>query len=308
MKFFASASTLITIVVAAQSAFAQAPPPPPPAPPPGEAEVGAAAEKTSGPILPNMLPSRIGGTVDVRADYTYFGESSGLDLDVMLGFTLHGQYIAQQGYGGYVSIPYYYASFDDESDNGAGNLEVGGLYRLPQGAESEILLRGAFALDTAGNAGGLLSPFSQLAPRFYDAYPTGFAATWLKLEGSYRHSSGNLRLALSGGFDVPLGQDEGEFITINVDALGKAALSAGIENPGFSAAVGLVFLQTIGAEGDDESELGLNLTGSVPINPATALYFNFGLPALEDNLFDPPAGQDAFAVWALGAGVRAAIN
>src|SRR5688572_32932295 len=51
-----------------------APPPPPPPPPDGGGDVRALpTERTPGPILPNMLPTRIGATVDVRLDYTAFG-------------------------------------------------------------------------------------------------------------------------------------------------------------------------------------------------------------------------------------------
>lgn len=334
MRFFrVSGFALFAVVVAAQSAFARpdpsmgeaeppppppdptgsaAPPPPPPPPPSGASDVAAPAAKTSGTILPNMLPSRIGATIDVRVDYSHFSEGflGGGDL-FLLGFNLHGQYIAPQGYGGYLTIPYFYARIEDDgidgpetqSENGAGNLELGGLYRLPQSETTEILLRGGFALDTAGNVGGFLTPFSQLAPRLYDAYPTGFAATWLKAEASLRHSSGNLVLAASGGFDVPLGQDDGEgTLTVNVDAVAKAAISAGIENPGFGLSAGFVFLAAIGTNDDDnETVMGLNLLANFPINAATALYATFGLPDLEDN-------ADEFDLWAVGAGVRAAIN
>ncbi|MDQ3341665.1 MAG: hypothetical protein M4D80_41465 [Myxococcota bacterium] len=241
-------------------------------------------------------------------DYTQFSEGSFLDGITILGFVLHGQYIAPENYGGYVQIPYYYASFDsgdggNESDNGAGNIEVGGLYRLPQGANQEILLRGGIALDTAGQQGGFLAPFSQIGPRFYDAYTTGFGATWLRGEGSFRHNSGNLRLAASGGIDVPVGQGDGEDgLSINVDALGKAAVSAGFEQPGgFGAAIGFVFMAAIGAENsDDDTAFGLNATVNFPINPSTAIYGAFGWPAIDDE-------NEDLDIWAVGAGVRAAV-
>ena len=276
--------------------------PPPPPPPTGGTDVGAPVNpKAHGPILPNMLPTRVGATIDFRMDYTSFSEGSGLDL-TMFGFVLHGQYIAPENYGGYVQIPYYYASFDDESDNGAGNIELGGLYKLPQGENQEILLRGGVALDTAGNAGGLFAPFSQLGPRFYDAYVTGFGATWLRGEASFRHSSGNLRLAASGGFDVPVGQGDGEDgFTVNVDALGKAALSAGIEQPGFGAAIGFVFMAAIGSEdSEDDTAFGLNATVNVPVSPSMAIYGAFGWPSIDDE-------NEDLDIWAVGAGLRAAV-
>jgi hypothetical protein len=331
MKFtLVSGSALLGVAFLANAAFAQlppdpeggeqspppppptdpvaAPPPPPPPPPSGSADVGAPANpKAHGMILPNMLPSRLGATIDFRMDYTQFSEGSGLDI-TMFGFVLHGQYIAPENYGGYVQIPYYYASFGDDgeggsdSDNGAGNIEIGGLYRLPQGESQEILLRAGVALDTAGQAGGLFAPFSQLGPRFYDAYATGFGATWLRGEGSFRHSAGNLRLAASAGFDVPVGQGDGEDgFTINVDALGKAALSAGIEQPGFGAAIGFVFMAAIGSDdSEDDTAFGLNATVHVPINPSTAIYGAFGWPSIDDD-------NEDLDIWAVGAGVRAAV-
>ena len=325
MKFtLVSGSALLGVAFLANAAFAQLPPdpeggeaspppppptdpnaqppPPPPPPPSGAPDVGAPANpKAHGTILPNMLPTRVGATIDVRMDYTQFSEGSGLDITV-LGWVLHGQYIAPENYGGYVSIPYYYASFGEDSDNGAGNIELGGLYRLPQGESQEILLRGGVALDTAGQAGGLFAPISQLGPRFYDAYVTGFGATWLRGEGSFRHSSGTLRLAASAGIDVPVGQGDGEDgFTVNVDALGKLAVSAGIEQPGFGAAIGFVFMAALGAEdSDDETTLGLNATVHVPINPTMAIYGSFGWPSIDDENED----LDIFAV---GAGLRAAV-
>lgn len=323
MKFsLVSGCTLFALGLSISTAFAQPdpdpatgePPPPPdttapdplaspPPPPPSTGPAvtpGTPAEKTHGPILPNMLPSRLGATVDFRADYSHFAES-GIDDITLMGFVLHGQYILPEGYGFYGSIPYYYADVGDESDNGAGNFEIGGLFRMPQGEMQEILLRAGIALDTAGNAGGIFAPFSQIGPRFYDAYATGFGATWIRAEGSFRHSQGNLRLAASAGFDIPVGQDDGDGLTINVDALGKAAVSAGIEQPGFGAAVGFVFLYAIGApdESDDETSVGLNATIDVPINPGMAIYGAFGWPAIDDN--------DDLDIFAIGAGVRAAI-
>jgi hypothetical protein len=320
MKFtLVSGSALVGVALFANAAFAQLPDPegepppppptsdpnagqamPPPPPPSGSPDVAAPANaKLVGPILPNMLPSRIGATVDVRMDYTQFSEGSGLDITVF-GFVLHGQYIAPENYGGYLQIPYYYASFGDESDNGAGNIELGGLYRLPQGENQEILLRGGIALDTAGNAGGLFAPISQLGPRFYDVYPTGFGATWLRGEASFRHASGNLRLGASGGFDVPVGQDD-EDIFNTVDAIGKVAVSAGFEQPGFGAAIGFVFLAAIGSEdSEEETAIGLNASFNVPINPSTAIYGAFGWPSIDDD-------NEDLDIWAIGAGVRAAV-
>ena len=127
MKFsLVSGCTLFALGLSAATAFAQpdpatGEPPPPPdqtapdplaSPPPPPPNTGApatrgapVAAKTSGAILPNMLPSRVGATGDFRADYSFFGDDSGLDELTVMGFVLHGQYILPDGYGGYASIP-----------------------------------------------------------------------------------------------------------------------------------------------------------------------------------------------------------
>jgi hypothetical protein len=326
MKFsLVSGCTLFTLGFGVATAFAQphpdpatgeppppdtttpdplASPPPPPPPPPNTnapATPGVPAEKTHGAILPNMLPSRLGATIDFRADYTAFNDEGLGDSDpTVMGFNLYGQYLLPEGYGGYASIPYYYVDkllFDD-SDNGAGNIEIGGLYRIPQNETQELLLRVGVALDTAGQLGGAFAPISQLSPRFYDAYTAGLGATWFKGEGSFRLSQGNLRLAASAGIDLPVGRDDDED---DFDAIGKAAVSAGFDQGSFGAGVGFVLLYALGApEGsDDETSMGVNATINVPINPATAIYGAFGWPAIDDN--------DDLDIFAIGVGVRAAI-
>jgi hypothetical protein len=311
------------ILVSAQSALAQpdpvptdpagapepppdpvaAPPPPPPPttttpPPPPGGEVVAVDARKVGVVLPNMLPDRIGATVDIRGDYTHSDEGGlfGGDDVTLLGFTLWGQYLTAQGYGGYVQLPYYYVSAGDNSDKGIGNLEVGGLYRIPNGESSVILLRGGFALDTAGQAGAFGAPFSQLAPRLYDAYPTGLESTWLRAEGSFRHNAGDIFLGVAGAIDVPLGGGD-EFDEI--DALGKVAGSVGFRAGTATFAVGLVNLTAIGSESDDDNILGANVTAAFDVNPSVAVYGAFGYPDLEDNELD---------LFGIGIGVRIAAN
>ncbi len=306
---------IITTLLAARTALAQAPgepappppepapspnppPPPPPAPtPPGATDVGPAPTLTAGPILPNLLPTRLGTTIDARLDYTHF-DNAGLDLDPLIGFLLHAQYLTAKGYGGYAELPYYYTGADIPNNNnkGIGNLEVGGLYVMKQGPNSELMLRGAIDLNSGGQSGGLLAPFTQLAVRLHDAYPTGFDTEWGRAAVSFHHSEGAIRLGAAVGFDLPFDNDG-----LNVDGLATLAVSVGVEQPGVGFAVGYVMLQAIGSDSDDDNISGLNLSADVSINPTMKVYAQFGLPDLENNL-------DEFDIWGVGAGLRVAVN
>jgi hypothetical protein len=293
---------LFAVTLVAPLAFAQEPPPPPP-PDPSMQQPGTdvvAAQPGPGAILPNMLPTRIGGTVDARADYSNFNDELFSDI-FLLGITLHGQYIWPENYGAYISMPYYYAS-DEESEQGFGNIELGGLYRLPQGPGNELLLRGAIALNTADNFGSIFAPYSQLSPRLYDAYTTGLDRTWFKAEGSYRHSQGNLHVGISAGADIPVGGDDGEGGS-ELDGILKAAASVGFQEPGsVGFGVGVTSLYALGVDGDDDNPIfGFNATLSVPVSPTMSIYGAFGLPDLENNI-------DEFDLFGIGAGLRAAIN
>ena len=282
------------------------PPPPATAPPPGEQPV--VNTRVVGPILPNMLPARVGATIDIRGDYTYTSQDDALFGELfLLAFNFYGSYITPQGFGGYAQSPYWYARTtgdgEDFSDKGVGNLEVGGLYLLPQGPTSQILLRAGIALDTASSVGAFISPFSALAPRLYDAYPTGFASTWGRGEGSFRHSSGNLHLGASVGVDVPItsADEEEDGISIDIDAIGKAAISASMDAGGASVGLGFVMMQAFGVDSDDERIFGLNANVAFPINPTMSLYGSFGFPDLENN-------TEELSIFGFGAGIRIAAQ
>lgn len=292
--------TVVAVVLAAPTAFAQPDPmAPPPPPPPGAPEAaGSGAAAPVGPILPNMVPTRVGATLEFRADYSNFSDGGLFGDDLfLLGFNLYGQYIWPRNYGAYIQMPYYYASANDDSEQGLGNIELGGLYKLPQGPNSEVLLRGGFALDSAGNVDGFLAPLAAISPRLYDAYPTGFAQNWLRLEGSFRHTEGTLHLGASAGFDLPFGGDE----DTGLDGLAKLAVSAGVDAGDVGLSIGYVMLQAIGTDDDDDNISGLNAVASFPLGPTMTLYGAFGLPDLENNI-------DEFDLWAIGAGVRGSIN
>ena len=281
------------------------PPPPPPPTPQPEPTPGTdvvPAGKVAGAVLPNFLDTRRGATVDVRGDYTQFSNGSGLSdsIDPVLAFTLHGQWISpSQGYGGYVTLPYYYVDGDvvPDQNKGIGNLELGGLYSMKQGGNSELLLRGAFVVDSGGMSGGILGLLSQVSPRLKDAYTTGLDTNWARVGGSFHHAEGALRIAAGAGFDFPLDSSARD----NFDGLAHGEISVGIEQPGFGAAVGYVILIAVGTDSSDKTISGLNVSADVPISPAMKLYGAFGLPDLENN-------ADKFDIWSVGVGLRAAVN
>lgn len=292
---------LSAATVMAPLAFAQEPPPPPPPDPSMQGTDVVPSQPEGGAILPNMLPTRIGATIDVRVDYANINDDLLEDV-FLLGMTAHAQYIAPEGYGGYLSLPYYYGSNDDVTEQGIGNIELGGLYRIPSGPGNVLLLRGGVALNTADDEGAFLSPYAQLSPRLYDAYPTGFDKTWLKGEGSYRHDQGNLRVGLSAGVDVPVGDSDEGLINLDIDALAKAAVSFGVQEPGsVGFGVGLTMLYAIGGEGDEDPVFGFNATVDVPVSPTMSVYGAFGLPDLDDNI-------DEFDLFGVGVGLQVAVK
>ncbi len=284
-----SCLTSVLLLVPAM-AFAQEPPPP-------------AVEPASVPgvqsLLPNLLSTAPGGTVDARLDYTH--DNAGSDDLTLFGLTLHGQYLTPQGYGGYVSAPFSYASGNGDSRSGLGNLEVGGLYALRTSETMDVLLRGGIALDTADDDGTLLVPISQISPRLTDAFTTGFNTTWGRAQAQVRTSSGTLRLGALGGVDVPISgdlKDAGAF-----DALLDIAVSAGIEEPGFGIGVGFSMIQVIGddSSSDDDNISSFNATIDFPVGPKARVFGTLGIPDL-DNISDN--GADLFAI---GTGVRVGI-
>lgn len=305
----------LLVLAFATPAFAQDPatdPPPPPSttpPPPLPAEPGDPAAMPPpapelpggrtpiGPVLPNMLPTRLGATVDVRADYTYFDVDDD-DFDLfLLAMNFYASYLVPEGYGGYIQLPYWYGSGNDDSESGIGNLEVGGLYVVRQGPASEILLRGGIALDTAGATGSLLAPLANTGPRSYDAHALGLASMWGRGEGSFRHRSGNVALAASAGIDVPLTSDEDELFNAgDIDAIGKLAFAIGIDTGSGSLSVGAFGMQAFGVDDEDERVFGANVTAAFAVSPTMQLYGAIGIPNLEENF-------DNETVLGIGAGL-----
>jgi len=247
----------------------------------------AAAQPAAQAPLPNLLSSSVGGTGELRFDYTNF-DNLLFDDVTFIAFNAHVQYISPRGAGGYFQLPFVYASGNDESETEIGNIQLGGLYAIRSGS-LDILLRGGIALDTASEDGEFLVPFGNVLPRLADFPSTGFDTNWLRLGGQVRHASGNLRIGGTVGFEIPLDDEE-----VEGDAALSLGGSIGFEQPGgFGAGFGILLLQNLGDDVGDDNTVGLNVTAGTAIGASAHLFGALGLN-LEDDV-------DGFSI---GIGVR----
>lgn len=258
-------------------------------PPPGAAPIVAVAA-TSG-VLPNLLSTAAGTTIDLQADYISIDGADGITF---LAMKAHGQFISSGGAGGYASLPFTYLTGDDlpESVQGIGNLEVGALYAIRSNPQLDVLLRGGVSLNTADEEDAELLLYGHLFPRLTDVFTqAGLDTTWARVQGSMVHSSGNIRLGGMAGADVPISgeaQDE-------IDALVNVAVSAGFQQGNVGAAIGLTMVQTVGLS-DEQNYSGLNLTGNFAAGPTTRIIGSLGFNV----------GGDEFEIdgFSLGVGLR----
>lgn len=268
------------LIVVAGNAFAQ--------PPPGPMIEGPSNETQS--VLPNLLATSAGGTLDARIDFTLNGED---DL-LLFATNLHGQYISPGGLGGYASVPFIYASADGESESALGNLEVGGLYAIRSSPTTDVLLRGGIALDTADEDDIILILAGQLSPKLTDIYASGFATTWARAQGQLRHASGNLRIGAAAGFDLPI---DGLAEEAGFDGALNLSASIGIHGPSAGFGVGFALIKAMSdADTDDTTFTSINATVDFPIGARSRFFGTFGYPEPDENEFD---------VFAVGAGIRA---
>jgi hypothetical protein len=247
-------------------------------------------------VLPNLLSTAPGGTVDARMDFTLDGEDDDNSL-TLFAVNLHGQFISPGGLGGYVALPFFYASANGESRNGIGNLEVGGLYAVRQGIDTDILLRGGIALDTASDEDILFLVAAQLSPKLLDLYTSGFDTTWGRAQASVRHAAGDIRIGGAVGFDLPidgLAADAAGF-----DGAITAAGSVGFQGPSVGLGVGFAMVKVLtDADTDDDTFTSINATIDFPVGEKMRFFGAFGYPEPDDNDFD---------VFSIGAGIRAGM-
>jgi len=242
-------------------------------------------------VLPAVLPTATGATFDGRLDYVHLSESD--NAPTIFALKLHGQYVAPQGIGGYLSLPVAYVSDDGESDSYVGNIELGGLYMF-RGANVDAYARVGAALDVGANdeIDTFVLPIVSLTAHPADAVTTGFGSSWLRAGGGARFTSGALVLGGSLGVDVPIG--DSEFVE-NLDNLLNLSVAVGLTQPGFGVAVGFTVVELLG-EGDNDSLKTVQVTGDFEIAPQMRLYGVLGA-----NFDDDSEG------FSLGAGVRATL-
>lgn len=178
------------------------------------------------------------------------------DLDgTLTTFRVGGQFVTPQGFGGYLGFNSTYVTEDDEGEDdddefGAGNIEVGGLYRLST-ADPRLALtfRAGLTLPTADeeDEGALLNYLGMLRARASDAISALPEVTALRVGFAPTFRTGNVFLRGDVGFDIPIDQPENEF-TDELDPTYHVDLAAGIRGGAFA---GTAALTTFGATGSN---------------------------------------------------------
>jgi hypothetical protein len=245
-------------------------------------------------VLPNLLSTAPGGTVDARMDFTLDASDSDNDL-TLFAVNLHGQFISPGGLGGYVAAPFVYASVDGESESGLGNLEVGGLYALRQTIDTDILLRGGIAIDTTSQEDIGIIVAGQLSPKLLDVYASSLNTTWGRAQAQVRHAAGSLRLGGSIGFDLPISGDGAD--AEGFDGLLNAAASIGMQGPSVAFGFGFALVKILSDGTGDDTLTSLNATVDFPVGEKMRFFGAFGYPEFDD--------ENDFDVFAIGAGIRA---
>lgn len=249
-------------------------------------------------VMPGILSTADGGSIDLRGDYTH------VDLDgdpTLFGFTASGQYVTPGGFGVYGSVPFVYAAQDNllgqrNSESGIGNLELGGLFVKRNSPELDIYGQGGIALDTADNDVAIAAPLALFVPQPYNSLPSALNSDWLRLHGGIR-TKGALQVGVSGGLDFPLDGD----LRDSINSVFVLSGALGIQQPGFGLSGGLTYVLVSGdgsANASNDDTLGLNVILDFDIGPKAKLFGAFGL-----NLDD---ANDNLG-FSLGFGARLAI-
>jgi hypothetical protein len=279
---FGLAFSAVTLL--APVAFAQAPPPDPSMQPPGA--VAETASPVVQSILPNLFSTAPGVTAELRADYS---DIDGIDSTIFNALA-HVQFLTPQGFGAYVRVPFGYVESDGADGfgfgaSGLGNIEVGGLYVSQVGPQTELLVRGGVAIDTASEDDSIGLLLSTILPRMIDAYATGLETTWARGQVQLRHAMDNLRFGGAVGFDVPIAGDGAD--AEGFDGAINAVFAGGLQQGQLGIGVAFVLLRPITedqGESDDGDEFikGLNLGADWAVDPKIRLFTQLGL-SLEDN-------------------------
>jgi hypothetical protein len=153
-------------------------------------------------------------TLNVDFAYVAYEEPPNTDVTVM-GFTLSGQYVTPQGFGGYLSLPLSYLSGEnlilglvDDSELALGNLEIGGLWSKYLTDHAAIVLHAGFALPTAADEGIALFQALASSPRYGDLVQRVPRSTWFRLGFSPMGRAGKLFWRADVGIDLALEEDD----------------------------------------------------------------------------------------------------
>lgn len=242
------------------------------------------------PILPNLLSTRTGTTLDLGFDYI---DLDGVSDVYLFAVRLHGQFLTEQGMGGYVLAPLAILSSDADDDTQLGNVEVGGLYRTQQPSGMAVMLRGGVSIDTQDEPSldeldsAFLNLFAHSIPRPTDAFTiAGINTTWGRAQVQVTQRQNNIVFGGMLGADVPIAGDVAD--ADDLTALVNGAAAVGYQDPKFGGAIGLTFVQSV-SDGDDEMIKNVFLHGNMAINPSARIYGGFGLPLDGEDLVDGTA-------------------
>ena len=276
MQVFQTAFVVASCLLIGSAAAEPAPPAAKPAPP-------AAASQS---VLPNVLSTSVGATLDARIDSTHLGP----EIPQVFALNLHGQYISPSGFGAYLALPMALYGEADLDEAALGNLELGGLYVIRRGAFEAYLRTGLSLEQTSTEADGVGVVVANAVPRLADMLVAGLGTSWGRAGSGMRLKIGPVAVGSSAGVDFPLGStEEGD----EMDNVLHLSGSIGIAQPRFGLAVGVTMLQPLASAEDNESLVGLEATGDVAVGGKVRLYGAFGLSLDEE--------AEAYS---LGAGMR----
>ncbi len=148
---------------------------------------------------------RYDATSVVGGDFTYVSLDEGDDV-TLLRFQFGGRFVDPVSrFGGYVNLPISYASANDQSFTGIGNLEVGGLMlpRLGDGS-TRLALHAGITLPTGSDGDDSAANLASALARPQDIVLAFPGATTIRVGASPMFRNGNVFGRLDVGLDVNL--------------------------------------------------------------------------------------------------------
>nr|HEX4313971.1 hypothetical protein [Kofleriaceae bacterium] len=215
-------------------------------------------------------------------------EASYLDLkdaadpthsSTLFRFDAHAQYVTPGGFGAYIAVPFSYVN-NDNSNWALDDLEVGGIYVLPQQSPGlDIVLHAGLALPTgSSDLQGALQNLIASSARWNDFYLALGDATSLRLGASAIYRSGALVARVDLGVDANLSNNNSNASnTDTADTFVRLNVGVGVDLSHQALLMAeLVNLYDPGADGDfstkviDSGAISLRYTGA-SVHPYVAL-------------------------------------